>query len=231
MPADDTATAHDRLLQAALPHVPFDGWSDRTLAAAAAGAGIAPALAKALFPRGGVDLAVAYHRAGDRRMAERLAETDLTALRFRDRVARAVRTRLEIVGDRELVRRGATLFALPQHGATGARLLWGTADAVWTALGDTARDFNWYTKRATLSGVYGATVLFWLGDDSPGAQATWDFLDRRIEDVMRIEKMKATVRDNPVARAFAEGPGRIFRNWRMPAMPQMPDDLPGRWPR
>ena len=94
------------------------------------------------------------------------------------------------------------------------------------ALGDTSTDINWYTKRATLSGVYSATVLYWLGDDSPGNAATWDFLDRRIDDVMSIEKMKAKLRENPVSKALLAGPMKLMEKVRMP---KMPDDLPGRY--
>jgi len=224
---DDGMTAtRDALLDAALLHVPFDGWSEATLRAAILDAGVAPGLAKALFPRGAVDLALAYHARGDAAMLARLEATDLSTLRFRERVATAVRFRLEAATDKEAVRRGTTLFALPMHAADGARAIWGTADAIWTALGDSSTDINWYTKRATLSGVYGATVLFWLGDDSPGHQATWDFLDRRIEDVMQFEKVKAAVLDNPVSRAVLAGPEKLMEKIRMPTRP---DDLPGRF--
>ncbi|MEY4871479.1 MAG: hypothetical protein RLZZ563_809 [Pseudomonadota bacterium] len=219
----DTAAA--RLLEAALPHVPFDGWSETTLRAAIADSGVAEGLARALFPRGGIDLAVAYHRQGDARMVEALAASDLAAMRFRDRIAHAVRLRLDMVEDRELVRRGTTLFSLPQHAPEGAKLIWGTADAIWDALGDTTRDLNWYSKRATLSAVYGSTVLYWLGDDSLGHQATWDFLDRRIEDVMQIEKLKAAVKANPLGKALLAGPTKLMEKWRVPTVP---DDLPGR---
>ncbi len=219
--AEDPVKA--QLLDAALVHVPFDGWSDKTLAAAAADAGIATGLARSLFPRGGVDLALAYHRRGDAEMAARLGQMDLSGLRFRDRIARAVQVRLDLA-DRELVRRGSALFSLPHHAADGARALWGTADAIWTALGDSSDDLNWYTKRATLSAVYGATVLFWLGDDSSGHQATWDFLDRRIDQVMQVEKLKASFRENPLGKALMAGPGKIFASIRAP---RRPDDLPG----
>lgn len=222
--ADATPTA--RILAAALPHVPFDGWSAATLRAAARDADVPEALARALFPRGGIDLALAFHRAGDAAMAARLRAEDPGTLRFRERVARAVRLRIEIAGDRELVRRGATLFALPMHAADGARALWSTADAIWTALGDSDRGLNWWTKRATLSAVHGSTVLYWLGDDSPGAQATWDFLDRRIEDVMRIEKAKAAVRENPFGRAMARG-AETFARFRTPPMPDVPGGMTG----
>lgn len=213
-----------RVLDAALGHVPFDGWSERTLTAAIADAGVPAGLARSLFPRGGVDLALAYHARGDAEMAARLAATELTSLRFRDRIALAVRTRLELA-DRELVRRGTTLFSLPIHAADGARAIWGTADRIWTALGDSSDDLNWYTKRATLSGVYGATVLYWLGDDSTDHQATWDFLDRRIEQVMHFEKLKASFRENPLGKAWAAGPGKILESIRAP---RLRDDLPGR---
>lgn len=193
-PAGAALALRGEILQAALPHVPFDGWSDATLRAAATAAGQPLPLVRALFPRGGVDLALAFHAWGDAEMARRLAAEDLTGLRMRDRIARAIWLRLEVVTDRELVRRGATLFALPQHAADGARALWATADAIWRALGVTASGFEHYSRRATLSGVHAATVLFWLGDDSPGRQPTRDFLDRRIDEVMQVEKLKARLR-------------------------------------
>ena len=111
--------AKERVLRAALGHVAFDGWSEPSLAAAIADSGVEPGLARALYPRGGVDLAVAYHRAGDAAMVEALASRDLASLRFRDRVALAVRLRLQ-AADKELVRRGSALFALPQHAIEGA---------------------------------------------------------------------------------------------------------------
>jgi ubiquinone biosynthesis protein COQ9 len=215
--------AKDRVLDAALAHVPFDGWSDRTLRAAGAEAGVDPALVTAIFPRGGVDLALAYHARGDAAMVARLQLMDLAGLRFRDRIVTAIRTRLELA-DRELVRRGTTLFSLPQHAADGAAAVWRTADHVWTALGDTSADFNWYTKRATLSAVYGSTVLYWLGDETPGHQATWDFLDRRIEGVMQFEKLKARVRENPLGKALLAGPIKVLESIRAP---KLPDNLPG----
>ncbi|WP_370283443.1 COQ9 family protein [Pseudooceanicola sp.] len=206
----------ERLLDAALPHVPFDGWSEATFQAARADAGIDAGLARALYPRGALDLALAYHRRGDAEMLRKLEQADLTALRFRDRIARAVRFRLEAAGDREFVRRGMTLFALPQNAGEGTKALWGTADAIWTALGDSSDDVNWYTKRMTLSGVYGSTVLYWLGDDSPGHAATWDFLDRRIDGVMQIEKVKADLKANRLTAALMAGPMAVLGTIRAP---------------
>lgn len=215
----------ESLLLAMLDHVPFDGWTDTAFRAAARDAGIPPDMARVIAPRGGVDLAVDYHRRGDARMIARLADTDLSARRMRDRIAAAVRYRID-EADREIVRRGMTLFALPQNAATGASLLWGTADAIWTALGDTSQDVNWYSKRATLSAVYSATVLYWLGDHSDGYLDTWDFLDRRIDGVMRFEKAKARLKEIPVLGRLMSGPLNPLNHVQAPG--RMPDDLPGR---
>lgn len=221
------ADPKDQLLDAALMHVPFDGWSAATFNAAIKDSGIDPALARAVCPRGSVDLAVAYHRRGDAKMLEGLAEADLSNLRFRDRIAKAVRLRLE-AGDREAIRRGSTLFALPHHAPEGAGLLWETCDKIWTALGDTSDDVNWYSKRATLSGVYSATLLYWLGDTSEGHQATWSFLDRRIDDVMQIEKLKAQVRESPTLSRLMAGPNWLLSHIKAPRG-QRDHNLPGRW--
>ena len=159
-------------------------------------------------------------------MLRRLRAANLLDLRFRDRIATAVRFRIEAITDKEAVRRGSALFSLPQNAADGAKAIWGTADAIWTALGDTSDDYNWYTKRATLSGVYGATVLYWLGDESPENRDTWAFLDRRIEDVMRIEKMKAEVRKNPVLSKLAAGPEWVLSRIKPPTK-MARTDLPG----
>ncbi len=225
MSETDHADLRAALLDAAVMHVPFDGWSELTFQAAIRDTEIAPELARMVCPRGALDLALAYHAAGDQDMLRRMEAADLDSLRFRDRVAAAVRFRLEAVEDKELVRRGTTLFSLPHHAGDGAKAIWGTADAIWTALGDSSEDVNWYSKRATLSGVYSATVLFWLGDDSLEHQATWDFLERRIEDVMRFEKVKAEVQKNPLLKPFLAGPNWLASQIRKPGAR---DDLPGR---
>ncbi len=230
MDSQENQTDHSRelvaqLLDAALLHVVFDGWSEATFEAAITDTGINPVLARAICPRGAVDLALAYHRRGDQAMLARLAEADLSDLKFRDRIATMVRYRLEAAEDKEAVRRGVTLFALPQYAASGAKALWGTCDAIWTALGDTSDDLNWYSKRTILSGVYSSTLLYWLGDDSPDHQATWAFLDRRIDNVMQFEKVKAGLRKNPLLKPLLAGPEWLSTQIKAPAAR---DDLPGR---
>ncbi|PXW72476.1 ubiquinone biosynthesis protein COQ9 [Loktanella sp. PT4BL] len=218
----------EQLLDAALPHVAFDGWSPETFAAATRDAGVDPAVAEALCPRGAVDLAIAYHKRGDAAMIAALKAADLGDMRFRDKVAHAIRLRLQVIDDKEAVRRGTTLFALPHMAADGAKLVWGTADAIWNALGDTSRDANWYTKRMTLSAVYSAVILFWLGDDSLNMQATDDFIDRRIDNVMQFEKFKAQAKANPLFKPVAGTLERMMSGIKAPATHSDPD-LPGVW--
>ncbi len=180
-----------RLLAAALPHVPFDGWSRQCLGAAARDAGLSAAQARIAFPRGGADLVDFHARQGDRRMEATLATRDLGALRIRELIATAVRLRLETAdGGREAARRLLALAATPGHAAWAARALYRTVDAIWYAVGDDSTDVNFYTKRALLAGVYASTLLIWLNDESEDSAATWAFLDRRIEDVMRIQKAR-----------------------------------------
>jgi ubiquinone biosynthesis protein COQ9 len=204
--------------------VPFDGWSHDPFTAAIRDSGLDATVARAICPRGAVDLAVAYHRRGDAAMVAQLPATDLAALRYSDRVAFAIRARLEAAADKEAVRRGSTLFALPQHAADGARLIWGTADVIWDTLGDTARDYNWYTKRASLAAVYSSAVLYWLGDTSDGDGDTHGFIDRRIENVMQFETLKSSLRNNRIAMAVFSGPLKVLE--RISA-PQSSSDLPG----
>ena len=223
-PADPRALS---LLDAVLPHVAFDGWSEGAFTAAYDDLGLSAEEAAAICPRGAVDLAVLFHTQGDAAMVEALKAANLSDMRFRDKVAHAVRLRLDVAEDKEAVRRGSALFALPHHAPIGSKLIWGTADAIWTALGDTSEDVNYYTKRATLSAVYGSVVLFWLGDDSVGGSATVEFIDRRIENVMQFEKFKAAMNSNPLTKPFASAIGALTAGIKAPSAPAQ--DVPGRW--
>ncbi len=219
----------DQILDAALLHVVFDGWSEDTLKAAIADTGVDEAAVRALFPRGPVDLALAFHRRGDDAMVAALTPEVLAGMKIREKITLAIRTRLELMEmDKEAVRRGTTLFALPIHAADGAKALWETADKIWTALGDTSEDHNWYTKRMTLSGVYSSVVLYWLGDHSEGHEATWAFLERRIEDVMQFEKFKAQVNKSPLLKPLMAGPNWLLSHLKAPAK-MAPRDMPGHW--
>ncbi len=226
----DTRAAKARILDAALPLVAFNGWGHATWEGAVKESGLDIREARRVFPRASLDLALEYEATLDREMVRRLEESasELESLRFRDRVVYAVRTRFELA-DREVLRKSTASFALPHHAAPGAHALWKTADTIWNALNDKSRDVNWYTKRMLLSGILASTNLFWIGDDSQGQSETWEFLDRRIEDVMRIERGKARLRDLPGYQAFMAGPGRILKSISAPPGVSLPN-LPGFMP-
>jgi ubiquinone biosynthesis protein COQ9 len=194
--AKDETAAKDRLLLAVLPNVPFDGWSVAALRAGARSLGVDEAEARALFPRDGAALVAWFSHWADRAMLARIADDGFAQLKTGQRVAAAVRARLDILEPhREAARRGLAVLALPQNAALGLRLLYDTVDAIWYAAGDTATDFNFYSKRGLLAGVYGTTMLYWLDDRSPGAIDSQAFLDRRLADVMTLPKIGARLRE------------------------------------
>ncbi len=193
---EEIDTAREKILEATLAHVPFDGWTDTALRAGAADAGYGPADPARFFPGGPAELIELFNVRADAAMLAELEARDLDAMRVRERVALGVRLRLEQnEAHREAIRRGLACLALPRNAPLALKCLHRTVDAIWRAAGDTATDYNYYTKRGLLAGVYAATLLYWLGDDSPGCARTWAFLDRRIADVMRVPQGVARLRE------------------------------------
>lgn len=172
-----------------------------------------------LFPDGPLSLVEAFSEWADSEMSRELTKTELARMKVRERIAAAVKLRIAVLRPyKEAARRAAAFLTLPPHAATGVKLLYRTVDAIWRGIGDTSTDFNFYTKRAILSGVYSATLLRWFSDTSDDETLTHEFLNDRIEDVMRFEKFKAQVRErvsgfptlseilNPGERAAARRP-------------------------
>jgi len=183
------------LMEAMTDHVAFDGWTEKALANAAEDVGVSREMAELAFPRGAIEVLELHLEDADRILAAALAERDLGSMKIRDRITVAIRTRLELnMGEQEVIKRGLATLALPQHMVLGSKALWRTADVMWRAAGDTSTDHNWYTKRATLSAVYSSLLLYWLNDSSEDCADTWAFLDRRIANVMAIEKAKFQMR-------------------------------------
>lgn len=206
-------------LDAALAHVPFDGWSAIAFDKAARDLDMEAGEAALLFPGGVRDVLHAYAAAADIAMLTALKDVDMEAMRIRDRIKTAVQARIEAVADtREAERRAVGYVALPFNAPLGLEFVARTVDLMWRAAGDTSTDFNFYTKRLLLSGVYTSTVLYWLNDQSDGHEATWAFLDRRIEDVMQIEKAKAQVK-----KATADMPSltKVLARLRYPSQNRM----------
>ena len=188
----------EKLLDAALIHVPFDGWGDAALRAAAADCGVDMAAAKAVFPRGGVDMALAYHARGDALMLRALADHDLSHLRIRERIALAVRLRLEAAEDRELVRRGhdavraAALMPPMARAQSGARQIrfgphWVTRPPITTGIPSVQRWPGSIPRRCCSGWAMTARM----------PQATWEFLDRRIDGVMQVERGEICAAQEP----------------------------------
>lgn len=194
-PAFDHERAREDIIAAALPNVPFDGWTPEVLRQAAEAAGHDPLTALRVFPRGPVEAIEAWVAQADRRMIAALETRTTAETKTRERIALAIRLRLEdLTPHREAVRRALALLALPHNAPVAASLVWHTVDAIWYAAGDTATDFNYYSKRALLSGVYSATVFYWLDDKSEGCAETWRFLDRRLADVLRVPQALGRLR-------------------------------------
>ena len=209
---DDQQAIRDRILVAALAHVAFDGWTQRTLKAGVKDAGMSPDMALRAFAGGIPDLVDHWADWADRRMLDDLAAQDLAAMRIRDRITAAVKARLQVMDPHsEAARRLFAYLALPPNAPLAARLTWRTVDVMWYAAGDDASDFNYYTKRGLLAPVYTTTALCWLADTSDGHADTWAYLDRRIADVMKIPAIMSRIK---AALSSLPQPSRIFRRAR-----------------
>jgi ubiquinone biosynthesis protein COQ9 len=199
----------DRLIEAMLPDVPFDGWSHVALRIAAQRLAMPVAEAEALFRRGAPDLVTGFSRWADRRMLDWIESAPVEEAGVSARVRRAVALRFEVVQPwREAVRRALSVLAMPPHALLGLRLLYETVDAIWYAAGDRATDFSFYTKRATLGGIYSATLLYWLDDRSDDFAATQAFLDRRLGELRHLTEARHQF-DAVLARL--PNPARLLR--------------------
>jgi ubiquinone biosynthesis protein COQ9 len=170
----------------------FDGWTQGAVDAAAAQLGIDQAQARLAMPKDQAGKVQTYIHAVDRALEEWFTPERLAGLKIREKIRSILWKRLEIMEPaREAVRRALSILAMPQNVPAGLKTGWHTADVMWRIAGDTSTDYNHYTKRLMLGGVYASTLLVWLDDGSEGFMETGSFLDRRIDDVMKIEKAKA----------------------------------------
>lgn len=209
---DDTRRS---LLDAALAHAAFDGWSNRTLQQAAEDANITPGMADLAFPGGPMDLVRFYWDRTDDRLSREIAARGLGNSPLSQRIATALRIYISLLAEnREAVRRAMALQAIPHNAPSAARALYRTVDTIWRAVGDQSTDFNFYTKRATLAAVVAATVTHWLAEEAGDEEAIGHFIDRRISDVLRFEQIKARLRD---ATAALPSPARLLGRLRYPA--------------
>ena len=209
--SDPTAVA---ILNAALMHVPFDGWSDAALAAGAADAGVEQHLVSASFPRGAIDAIALHSRLADTEMVAAFHALPEAPQKIHLTIRALVLLRLELANqNKDAVRRALTMLALPAHAKLSTVLLYETVDAMWRAAGNTDTGFSFYTRRATLAAVYSATLLAWLADNSGDMGKTVAFLDRRLANLAAMPRATAPLRGvkaagEQFARAMLKTVGR-----------------------
>ena len=201
-------------LRLALPvgeNAVFDGWSEAAVHSAAGQLGIDPAQARLAFPKDAPHMIKAWIEGVDAAMTAHFTPDVIAAMKVRDRIRSMIWFRLDLMAPaREALRKGLAILAMPQNLALALRTGWRSADVIWRLAGDTATDYNHYTKRLTLSAVYTSTLLAWLDDDSEGFAQTGAFLDRRLHDVMKFEKWKTEWRGNAIRRpSLARFLGRL----------------------
>ena len=202
------------IVNAALLHVPFDGWSDVALASGARDAGVEQQMVSALFPRGAIDAVALHSRLADAEMVSAFHGLPETPQKIHLAIRALVLMRLESAQlNKDAVRRALTMLALPAHAKLSAELLYETVDAMWRAAGQTDTGFSFYTRRATLAAVYSATLLAWLADNSGDMAKTLAFLDRRLANVASIPKATEPLRGvravgEQLARAMLKTIGR-----------------------
>ncbi len=216
----DYVDIQDAIVRGSVPNVPFDGWSTKALRLGAESAGLDAEAAERAFPGGPSEAVLHFVDLSDRLMIQAMAEEETEGMRLAERVLLAIRLRLEPwERDREAVRRGLALLAMPANAPAALRASYRTVDSIWYAAGDTSVDFSFYTKRAELAGIYGATLLVWLEDTSEGSATTWDFLTRRLEEMVRLKKSQAKLRDSlsklPNPLSLATRPFSVARGMRM----------------
>jgi len=203
-----------RLALAVGENAVFDGWSRKAVDSAAGQLGIDPVQARLAMPKSQSGMIDLYIQEVDRALEAWFTPKRLQDKKIREKIRALVWKRLEIMGPaREGVRRALAILAMPQNIPLALRISWRTADLMWRIAGDTSTDFNHYTKRMTLGAVYASTLLAWLDDRSEGWKDTAAFLDRRIDDVMRFEKLKAEWRGTSERRI---SPSRFFGRLRYP---------------
>lgn len=210
----------DELREALAPLLPgqaaFDGWNVKAIDAAAALLGVPGARARLAFPGGATEMIDAWFQDIDRDMAVRCPPERLAGMKIRERITALIEARLDAMAShREALRPALAILAFPQNVATSVALAWRAADHMWRLAGDRSTDFAYYTKRLTLASVYGATILVFLDDHSEGLAETRGFLARRIDNVMRFEKLKARMKPDG-ERHFS--PARFLGRLRYPVV-------------
>ena len=204
---NDNYNFRDIAIDKALRHVVFDGWSDSMFSKVCLELNLSEAQLQVFFPRGGVDMALAFHEREDELFQKTFSTSESNNLdnRVRDRIESAINFRLEVAEkNKEAVKRSIAVLTTPLYISEASRALWKTSDNIWNSIGDNAYNLNWYSKRLILSSVYSTVLIFWLEDDSENFFETRAFVRRRISDVMTVERVKGIIKKSPILGHFVE---------------------------
>lgn len=198
MNKQDVTQIRDEILMAALPDIAFDGWHWETIQNAAQKAGHSTNTGQSVFPGKMIDVLDHFADLADRKMLEALEDTPPEDLRIRDRIRTALLARYEwLAPHKEALRQSTQFWMIPTRKPRAAKIIWRTADRIWEWAGDTATDYNRYTKRGLLSGIIASTTLVFINDPSDDMEKTQSFLDRRIENVMQFGKVTNKFKKKP----------------------------------
>ncbi|RYI36283.1 MAG: COQ9 family protein [Acetobacteraceae bacterium] len=188
---NDDSAIRDAAIRAMLPLAGAEGWNGTVIRSGLAAAGEDPALAESWFPTGAPGAVAAWIDLANREMIDAAAAEGVAGLRVPARIRRVVELRLTAVAPHKVaLRRALSLLAIPYNLPVALRTTAATVDAMWHAAGDTSADFSWYTRRATLAGVYGTTLAFWMRNDDPALGEAMEFLDRRLAGVARLGRRR-----------------------------------------
>lgn len=208
----------DVIIDRALTHVVFDGWSELTLKKVICELNLSEVEMRKMFPRGGVDMALAFHERDDKKFLKEFSVSKFnhSDKRIRDRIESAINCRLDIsANNKEAVKRSISLLTTPVYFSEASKAVWNTSDKIWISIQDKSDSLNWYSKRLLLSSVYSAAIIFWIEDDSVDFVETRAFVSRRINDVMAIERIKGVVKNSPglggLLQQLEDGVDKILR--------------------
>ena len=121
-----------------------------------------------------------------------LLQTPKNHTRIRDRIKNLILQRI-CINDliyKDLLLKLEDFYTTPSNCDLFLKTTWNTANSMWCVIGDESTDFNYYTKRTILSAVYKSTLCYYLRDHSENSQDTLEFLDKAIDKVMLIGKIK-----------------------------------------
>ena len=202
----------EKIMLAMVAQVPFEGWTLEALRLAVLDAGFEKGDEYRAFEGDPKQVLEAFFAWTDQKMRDKLEAMDLDQMRIRDRIATAIMVRLRLLAPyKEAVRKTLSTLAHPSYGPRGLKLLGKTVSDMWYAAGDQSTDFNYYTKRTLLAGVYVSTLWVWLDDASPDLSQTQDHLHKRIDQVMKIPTLKTEAKK--LASLACHLPSQIFSSF------------------